>query len=115
MPYLLIETNVPLSADRASGLAALASRRASELLGKDERWVMACVRGGAALVFGGTAAPCAYMELKSLGLSSDRAEALSAGLCELAKAELGVPPDRVYIEMGAPNPALWGWDGATFG
>ncbi|PKQ14552.1 MAG: hypothetical protein CVT68_11310, partial [Actinobacteria bacterium HGW-Actinobacteria-8] len=41
-------------------------------------------------------------------------EAIAAGLCGFVEEALEVPPARVYIEMAAPDPALFGWNGSTF-
>ncbi|NLE67898.1 MAG: hypothetical protein GX608_10790, partial [Lentisphaerae bacterium] len=37
------------------------------------------------------------------------------GLCEMAKARLGVPADRVYITFMDFPAGNWGWNGSTFG
>lgn len=65
--------------------------------------------------FGADTAPCAYLELKSLGLPEARTAELSAALCTLVEAQLGVPKARVYIEFASPPRHMFGFDGRTFG
>ena len=104
----------PLDPSQSATLARRASARVGDLTGKDERWVMVTVRGGEAMLFGGSDEPCVYMELKSLGLEASEAEALSSGLCRFVVSALGVAAERVYVEMSSPDGALWGWNGSTF-
>lgn len=114
MPTLIIATNRALDRARQETVTARASALVAELLGKDERWVMVSVRAGEAMRYGGSDAPCAYLEVKSLGLAPEAGEAIAAGLCRFVEEALEVPPARVYIEMVAPDPALFGWNGGTF-
>lgn len=115
MPYFMIETNRPLDAARTAAVARRASARVAALVGKDERWVMVSVRPDTTMLFAGSDAPCAYLRLTSIGLAASDGEALSAALCRFAADELAVPEDRVYLELSGPDPALWGWNGGTFG
>jgi phenylpyruvate tautomerase PptA (4-oxalocrotonate tautomerase family) len=114
MPYLKIVTNAVLDAGEAQDLAAKASRLASELTGKPERWVMAQVEAGAALRFGGGEAPAAFVEMKSIGLSAEACPRLAEALCAFLQAEAGIPPDRVYIEFKELERGMFGWKGGTF-
>lgn len=114
MPFANLVTSRPLDAAACGRLLPRLSARVAALLGKPERWVMVTARGGARLLFGGSDAPAAYLELASLGLAEPATKALSAALCELLAAELEVPADRIYIQFVSPQPAFWGWDGDTF-
>jgi hypothetical protein len=67
------------------------------------------------MCFAGDTAPCAYLELKSLGLPEQRTAELSAALCGFVEEHLGVPKSRVYIEFASPPRHLFGFDGRTFG
>ena len=69
----------------------------------------------APLAFGDSTEACAFVELKSLGLKESDGPRLSEALCGLLKAELGIAPNRVYIEMSDHPRALWGYDSGTFG
>ena len=114
MPFLRIQTNQPVDPDRREELALLVSRLAAEQLGKPERYVMVRLESGRTMIFAGTAAPAAYLELISLGLAADQCPALSAALCQWVSDHLGVPADRTYIEFRSPDRAQFGWDGTTF-
>lgn len=114
MPYLKIETNVELAPDQRQQLLSESSRRAAELLGKPERYVMVSLTDGHPMLFGGTDAPLVYMEFKSIGLPESQTAELSSALAALMTDRLGVPADRVYIEFANAARHLWGWNGATF-
>lgn len=114
MPYLKIQTNVPVDEDTRRNLLTRASQTVSGLLGKSERYVMVTVQPAQDMVFAGSDAPLAYLELKSIGLPESATADVSKGLCELMQSELGIPPDRVYIEFADAPRKMWGWNGGTF-
>jgi len=112
MPLLSIHTSTTVS-DRA-GLLRDASSRVADLLGKPESYVMVELHDGCDLVFAGSDAPAAWLQLKSLGLQESQTAALSAALCDWAAGALRVPAERIYIEFSAPPRAFWGWNRSTF-
>jgi len=114
MPYLLIQTNRDLDDDARGGLMERASRLVAERLGKPERYVMVAVHAPVPMLFAGSDAPAAYVELKSIGLPADGTAALSAAVCGLLEEALTVPRDRIYIEFADAPRHLWGWNGGTF-
>ena len=114
MPYLLINTNRDLNKDTESALLGKCSRAVAEMLGKPERFVMTSIESGITMTLGGDAAPCAYVELKSLGLPEERSAEFSQSLCTLLGETLDIPAERIYIEFSSPARHLWGWNGATF-
>lgn len=114
MPLLRIQTNQLLGADALRDLPRLASQHVAALLGKPERYVMVSLEHNPAMLFAGTDAPLAYLELKSIGLPAARTGELSKGLCELVGQQLGIAQDRIYIEFANASGNLWGWDGGTF-
>ncbi|ROR35085.1 phenylpyruvate tautomerase MIF-related protein [Inmirania thermothiophila] len=114
MPYLRLQTSATLAAeDRAPVLRAL-SRAVAEILGKPERYMMVALEDGVPMAFAGEDAPCAYLELKSIGLPRHRTEELSAALCGLVEKHLGVPAERTYIEFTDLERDLFGWNRRTF-
>lgn len=114
MPYLLIRTNqAPPQQDRQA-LLARCSAGVAQALGKPERYVMVSLETDSDMLFAGEDSPCAYLELKSIGLPGDRTAELSATLCELLGAGLDVPRERIYIEFADAPRHMWGWDGGTF-
>ena len=115
MPLIHIQTSVPTPPDPAPLLREL-SRELAALLGKPERYVMTLLQGGVAMTFAGDAAPCAYVEVKSIGaLDGASTRRLSASLCPWLQRNLAVPEDRIYIGFEDVPARLWGWDGSTFG
>lgn len=114
MPYLLIKTNVTPAVGAVPALLRRASRLAAQALGKPEDYVMVALEHSQPMLFAGSDAPLAYLELKSIGLPQERTGELSALLAGLLHEELGLPPARIYIEFADAAGPLWGWNGATF-
>jgi len=114
MPFLTIRTNVAPASDARSVFLELASQSVSEILGKPERYVMVELIHNPDMLFAGDAAPLAYLELKSIGLPEQRTAEISASLCKLIQDRLGVPADRIYIELSNAARHMWGWNRATF-
>ncbi|MCX8049954.1 MAG: phenylpyruvate tautomerase MIF-related protein [Methylohalobius sp.] len=112
MPYLRIETNLELKPEQKQAFLATASSELAKTLGKPEGYMMAQLVSGADLIFAGSREPCAYVELKSIGLKDS--QMLSQFVCELLTSQLGIPSRRVYIEFIDIDPKRWGWNGSTF-
>jgi phenylpyruvate tautomerase len=112
MPYLRVETNVELQAERRKALLSLLSTRLAETLGKPEAYMMVQLSSGVDLAFAGSLEPAAYVELKSIGLAET--QQLSRFICGLLQSELGVSPQRIYIEFIDIPPKYWGWNNSTF-
>jgi len=115
MPYLKLNTNVEISNDQSQQLLTDLSALLAKETGKPERYVMVEVRGGKSMLFGGSAEPLAYLECKSIGLSSGQAKALASSIPKLLETTLSLSPDRVYIEFSNCPAEFWGWNGSTFG
>jgi len=115
MPLLHLVTNVELHHETELASADALSKQAARLLGKPESYVMTLVQGGQAMKFGGSDEPCAYLQVKSLGLPEERTTELSAALCDHIQADLGIDVNRIYIEFSSPERHMWGWDRTTFG
>lgn len=113
MPLLKIQTNHVLDDDARQALATRASAEVADMLGKPERYVMVSVEYNPAMRFGGSDAPLAYLELKSIGLPRGRTAELSRRLADMM-SPTGLPADRVYIEFADAVHDLWGWNGGTF-
>jgi phenylpyruvate tautomerase PptA (4-oxalocrotonate tautomerase family) len=115
MPLLTFSTNLNITADQTSVLPVKLSSAASRLLGKPESYVMVMINGNQTMLMGGSDEPCAFLQLKSLGLPEEDCAAFSAALCDEISDELSIAPNRIYIEFSNPARHLWGWDRGTFG
>ncbi len=114
MPYLLIRTSKPLTEEEKHSLLNKGSALVAQTLGKPERYVMTSIESEIAMRFAASDDPCAYLELKSIGLPGDKTSALSQSLCQLITEELAIPGERIYIEFVDAPRHMWGWNGATF-
>ena len=114
MPYLKIQTNQTVNPTQAQALISKASKLVASELGKPENYVMVALSPPVPMVFAGTDAPTAYLELKSIGLPSSITGDLSQALCTLIENDLAISKDRVYIEFTDAPRAMWGWNGSTF-
>ncbi|MEN8170228.1 MAG: phenylpyruvate tautomerase MIF-related protein [Pseudomonadota bacterium] len=114
MPYLLINTNQELDKTEEMRLLGMCSQSLAIALGKPERYVMVSIESGLSMLFGGDGAPCAYLELKSLGLPEETTAELSLTLCKLIGEALVIPTERIYIEFSNPPRHMWGWNNTTF-
>jgi len=112
MPCLLLHTNIEV-ADKAAFLRRCSAEVADALL-KPESYVMVELSDNKTMLFAGSDAPLAFLELKSLGLSAAQTPDLSARLCSLIQDELGIDSSRIYIEFAAPERAMFGFNGGTF-
>ncbi len=115
MPYLKLSTNVEISESQSSQLLGELSKLIAQQTGKPERYVMVELTGGKAMLFGGSDAPLAYLECKSIGLTSTQAKALSAALSKALTTSLSLAAERIYIEFSNCPAEYWGWNGSTFG
>ena len=114
MPLLKIQTNTSVPDSRRDALLKNFSRMVAQQLGKPEGYMMAILDTERPMLFGGTSEPAVFMELKAIGLPAGKTGPLATLLCDLAKAELGVAKDRVYINFADVPADLWGWNGETF-
>lgn len=114
MPYLKVQTNDELPAADHGELMSRLSAAVAGQLGKPERYVMVALQPSTPMLFAGEDGPTAYLELKSIGLPVAETGRLSQALCEVMRRELGIPPERVYIEFADAARPMWGWNGGTF-
>ncbi len=112
MPFIRIHTNIEVS-EPESVLKKL-SAVAAEKIGKPEAYVMTALSDKAAMTFGGSDEPLAFIECKSIGLGETQTKSLSASLCSFCEKELQIPQNRVYIEFAGSKGSMWGWKGGTF-
>ncbi len=114
MPLLQVKTNQVLDRETGASLLPRCSQAVAGALGKPERYVMVSVEGGVPMLFAGDDSPCAYLELKSIGLPENKTAELSETLCTLVSEALGIASERIYIEFADAQRHMWGWNGGTF-
>lgn len=115
MPYLKLNTNVSISSQQSPQLLTQLSKLMAQETGKPERYVMVELVENKAMLFAGTKEPLAYLECKSIGLSSNQAKSISAAVSQVLKDSLQLGGDRIYIEFSNCPGEFWGWNGSTFG
>ena len=109
MPVLHIRTNQTASADLHE-----ISKGVATALSKPESYVMLSLESSPNMLFAGSNEPCATLELKSIGLAESALPDLSKQLCGLIQTQLGVPPERIYIEFTDLQRSWFGWNKSTF-
>ncbi len=114
MPFLLVKTNVPLDHTMSSAIMHQATIVISQATGKPKNYIMVNVCGGENLMFGDKLDPCAYLEMKSVGMTAEQIPLLSAGLAKMMEEKLHIPPNHVYIEFASVPGKMWGYNGSTF-
>ena len=114
MPYIKIQSAAPIADQEKAALLKDVSKQLAQLLGKPESYVMTAYQGAEAMTFAGDESPCAFLEVKSIGLPASATASLSKALCDLISRNLDIPTSRVYIEFANAPGAMWGWDGRTF-
>jgi hypothetical protein len=114
MPFVRVLTNVATDNQRSLQIVAKLSLITAEILSKPESYVMASLATDDLMSFAGTTEPCAFIELKSLGLAETACPDISSALCDFLKSELQINPSRIYIEFAAPERSMFGWNSTTF-
>ena len=115
MPLLKLETTVALAEDQRKTLLAALSKTVAETIGKPEQYVMVAV-GQAAMLMSGKPGEAAFVDIRSIGgLTDDVNQKLSQKICQLLNEVLGVPPNRIYLNLTDVEASNWGWNSRTFG
>jgi phenylpyruvate tautomerase len=114
MPYLQIQTNLPMTKRSKQSILHAASQLVAEELGKPQEFVMVALQPNVDMVFAGSDEPVAFLELKSVGLPGRQTRRLSSELCSLIQQHLGISPERTYVKFIDVRHGMWGWKGDTF-
>ena len=114
MPYFSIPTSSPIEAFAALSLATKMSAFAAELLGKPEAYVMTALKPNTVMTFAGSDLPTAFIEVKSIGLSEAQCGTFAEKVGAFIQAELGIAPDRTFIDFTDLPPTRFAWNGKTF-
>jgi phenylpyruvate tautomerase PptA (4-oxalocrotonate tautomerase family) len=113
MPYLKIQTNLPLSKKAERAVLKTASSLVASELDKPESFVMVAIQADTPMLFAGSDEPVAFLELKAVGLPVKKTRAFSQSLCALIEDHLGIAKDRVYVKFINVKQGMWGWKGDT--
>jgi phenylpyruvate tautomerase len=54
------------------------------------------------------------VRLKSIGLPIESCPQLSEKICSFVEQQLGIPPNRIFIDFKDLAREMFGWDGKTF-
>jgi phenylpyruvate tautomerase len=114
MPYLKIQTNLPLTEKAEQTVLRSASALVASELGKPEEFVMIALQPDTPMFFAGSDDPVAFLELKSIGLPARKTKKLCQALCALIEEHLGISSERVYVKFITVKHGMWGWKGDTF-
>jgi phenylpyruvate tautomerase len=115
MPYLSIQTNINVSEEQRSDLAAAASKIVATQLNKPEAYVMTSFMPVQQMTLGGDKAATAFLELRSIGVPDAKRNPLCVELTKLVTARCGIPADRIFIVLEDVPARLWGYNGAMLG
>ena len=113
MPMIEAKVTPTLPAEKRDILKAEFGK-AIGILGKPESYLMINLADNQDLYFGGKKLDKgAYVEVKVLGSVDPSASSkMTAKVCEILQAQLGIPGDAVYVSyFGTSN---WGWNGSNF-
>jgi phenylpyruvate tautomerase PptA (4-oxalocrotonate tautomerase family) len=114
MPYLKIQTNLPLTEKAEGNVLKSASSLVASELEKPEEFVMVAIQPDTPMLFAGSDEPVAFLELKSIALPAKKTKSLCASLCRLIEEHLGITKERVYVKFIDVNHGMWGWKGDMF-
>ncbi len=111
MPFCGLQTNVKIEKkeDFAKSLSAMIAKE----LSKPEAYVMVAVEERN-MVFAGNTEPCAFVDLRSIGLSDSQTPGLSKAICDFLERNLKIDPSRVYVNFTNVVGKMWGWNSSTF-
>ena len=115
MPLLRLEVSAQVPQGRKENLLKAASKIMADSTGKPEAYVMVTLTVCASTM-GGQVTPVAFADVRGIGgLDKKTNVTLSKALCDLLQKELGIPPDKVYLNFTEVPATNWGWKGNTFG
>lgn len=114
MPCLQVRTNVKLTEEQKQKACLDLSKIVAQLTGKPEAYVMVMVQE-CAMSFAGSADPCCFMDLRSIGcISKAQNKKHSATLTKYVADNFKVAENRVYISFANVKGEDWGYGGDTF-
>lgn len=115
MPIIKIQTDQAIREETTSWLFETMTDLIVRELNKPKEYVQVLVEPNCSLAFAGDTQPSAFVELRAINLPDDKLRSLSAAISKALEDELGIPPNRVFINFFNIPGTHWGWNGGTFG
>ena len=114
MPYIKLSTTAKVDEAKADALKKAFGKAIECFPGKTEQWLMVNIEDGQKMWFrGDNAADAAMVDVDLLGsVSPSASEKMTAKLCAVLEAELGISPARTYVKYTGYSD--WGWNGSNF-
>lgn len=114
MPCIRIQSSCAMSETAKRNIKSALGKAIAVIPGKSESWLMVVLEGDAEIYFKGNAdEPSAYVAVGAYGAPNERAfNALTGEICKILHDELGISPNRVYVQYSTTE--HWGWNGRNF-
>lgn len=112
MPFININTNVPVDKAQEIAVKTRLGQAVTLLPGKSEQWLMVGFEPETPLYFRGDGeAKIAFVEVSVYGrIARAAADKLTAAITGILREELGI--EQVYIKYGEVE--IWGFNGSNF-
>lgn len=113
MPFINTKVTNEITKEKEEMLKAELGK-AIALIGKGEAYLMLNFEDNCRLWFGGkNDEDTAFVEVSLLGhITKDKAQNLTAAICEVFERELGISGDKVYVKYSETD--LWGFNSFMF-
>lgn len=114
MPLIKMQSANTLAPEQEEGILKSLSDIVSKETGKPATYIMATIEQSP-IMLAEQSGNAALFEIRGIGgLTQEVNAAITQGLCQLCKTELGIPPDRVYANFTDVPRSNWGWNNKTF-
>jgi len=110
MPYLNIKTNQTVKQSVISEVSSFMAK----LLNKPETAMMVAIDDGVNMMHAGQSLATAFVQLKSIGLTTEQCKEIAPQMNTFFSSVLDVPEDRIYIDMQAIDKRMFASRGTTF-
>ena len=98
MPYLKIQTNIPVSRAAETAVVSEATALLVRELQRPSESIAISVESNTRLFLAGTDDPAAFLEIESTNLPP-QGRSLGEALADILHAHIGVPAARVYVKF----------------
>ncbi|XP_034465867.1 D-dopachrome decarboxylase [Hippoglossus hippoglossus] len=114
MPFIELQTNLPVSSFPEAFMMKLCSNTAAAL-GKPEDRMNVVVKPGLPMLMAGSCSPCLMLSVSAIGVtdSAEKNKEHSAKIFEFLTRELGLTDDRIVIQFHALQPHQVGKKGTV--